>query len=225
MGETLDVIVKESWIKRASKKAVEPFAELYYVLKDDIGLGNIASDTRKTIGNAAKVGAGVVASIPFYTIGHEALHAISFKMLGKGVDYFGLKECIGGGVFQKIFPRISTNLEEFGLSCFGVVSGIGMTDLENVVMSLVPFALTPFGFSLIRKGKKDKSLFTQGMGLVLALAPLLSIRRAPQSILYPYTALFRSGLASYAVGAGIAASVFVGSKYIADGLWHRNDRP
>jgi tetratricopeptide (TPR) repeat protein len=148
---------------------------------------------------------------------HESIHSIFYKAMGYGTDYFGISPRVGGRALSRIFPWISTNIEEvFGKAYLGVSSlPVVLPPAEDVASSLFPYIITPAGFLLMKKGKK--SAFAAGAGIYIASAPLRHCMD---------TDFFRSathivgdnpGLAA-ACSAALAVGAYIGSKYAADGI-------
>jgi len=208
-------------VKRTGKaravcsRLVAPFKELYHVFKDDIGLKMLLSDTKATLKKAGSFVLGNAMALPFYILGHESMHAVSYKLLGKGVDYLGVRKELGGGILEKILPFISTNVTEFnGNLLGGAGSFLNGTPLESIVGSFAPFTATPLGIILMRKAKKHRSLFGEGIGFLIATAPFRN--------LYDFNSVSGSlgleGITKHLIAGALMASTYIGSYYAANGL-------
>ncbi len=231
MTAELDEIVrKEGIARKIGRKLAEPFAEIYSSLKNDLAIGDVVrsavkKDERKgflpNLWASAKKGisaaTGWIASVPLYVMAHESLHSIFYKIRGPGTNYLGVHPRVGGGLLSKIFPWISTNIEEvFNKPYIGVANiPAALSPAEDAASSLLPYVVTPIGFLLMRKGKK--SAFVAGAGIYIASAPLrhgmdVDFVRTASRVLED-----SPGLAA-ACGAAIAAGVYIASKYAADGI-------
>jgi hypothetical protein len=202
-------------VRTVCSKLMAPFKELYHVFRDDIGLKMLFSDAKNTLKRAGSFVLGNAMVLPFYVLGHEAIHAASYKLLGKGVDYLGLRKELGGGLLEKIFPFISSNVNEFEENVLGAAgSFMNGSPLESLVGSSAPFILTPLGIMLMRKAGKQGSRFREGIGFLIATAPL----RNPFDFCSISGALGLEGIEKHLAAGALMASAYVGSYYIANGL-------
>ena len=180
MSELEDVVKKESkksLVRTIAKKLADPFIELYHVFKDDLAFSQILTNTAETVKRTGSAAFGAATSLPFFILAHESIHSIAYKLLGIGTDLLAVRPEIGGGLLQKIFPFISTDVTGFYRMALGLAGAPVYPDtaLETIIHTLLPFILTPSGIGLMRKGKKDKSSFLQGIGLLIATAPFRNI--------------------------------------------------
>jgi hypothetical protein len=179
LEEVVEENSKELLVQKILRKLKEPFIDFEeYCLK---WLGFIDEEGRElepgfvnSSKNLSAVLLGYFTTLPFFTLAHESLHSITTKVLGFRVENFNLESA--GTLFQKIFPWISmgsgNSIEHLNIKD-GVLTYPSL--LENSLIFLAPYVLTPIGIALMHKGKREKSPFLMGMGFGAAFSPFFNI--------------------------------------------------
>lgn len=225
--ESLESAVGSShgWIRKAAGSVASQFSDLKRYLAEDLALGSLfsaksANELKNSVKESAKRNLaallGYASITPFYVFAHEGLHSVAYKLMGHGIDYFGVSELAGGSVFQKMFPWVSTNLREFvdKWNLFGSVNTEPEPSRAEYASGLfAPYILTPLGIYLLQKGREKGSRFIQGIGFVMAASPFTHIHTEMKNIAYTITG-WESPVLNTAIGAVIAAGTYAASSYI-----------
>ena len=158
-------------------------------------------------------GTGIVLMYDLSILAHESLHAIAGKAIGFKEHSIHLKSIILDPIIQKIYPWINQDTPDTLMN-----SALNPSSLEYAAMCLAPYILTPIGFGLVHQAKKYKSPFLAGAGIALTFSPLFNILGTDMYEVSNYALDSSSSLLHYSIGTGIALSVYLGSKYIAEGI-------
>lgn len=106
-----------------------------------------------------------------YTPIHELLHVFGAVVTGGSVESLALKPQYGGVLLAKVFPFVVPESDYAGqLTGFEVPC-----DLAYYLVDIMPYFLSLVGSAIVGLSRSKKSGVLFGLGLLLALVPLMSL--------------------------------------------------